>query len=77
MVEVGKKQFLKEKDVSYVVIAPNIKQSQDRETTYFALLKDKRLPLEDVLNDPDTLQIINSISDPQARELYLGEKFTM
>jgi tetratricopeptide (TPR) repeat protein/predicted nucleic acid-binding Zn-ribbon protein len=67
----GITSILKEKDISYIVVAPNIKQSQDKETTYFALLKDKKLPLEDVLNDPDTLQIINSISDNEARQLLI------
>lgn len=68
----GITSILKEKDISYLVIAPNIKTAQqDRETVYFSLLKDKKLPLEDVLNDPDTLQLVNSISDPQARQLLI------
>jgi len=67
----GITSILKEKDISYIVVAPSIKQSQDRENTYFAFLRDKKLPLQDVLNDPDTLQIINSISDPQARQLLI------
>ena len=67
----GITSILKEKDISYLVIAPNIKQSQDKENVYFSLLKDKKLPLQDVLNDPDTLQIINSISDTQARQLLI------
>ncbi|MCM8797306.1 MAG: radical SAM protein, partial [Candidatus Omnitrophica bacterium] len=68
----GLTSILKEKDISYIVIAPSIKSNPDKETTYFALLKDKRLPLEDVLNDPDTLQIINSISDPEARQILVS-----
>ncbi len=68
----GITSILKEKDISYVVVAPNIKASQDKETVYFSYLKDKKLPLEDVLNDPDTLQIINSISDPQARQVLIN-----
>ncbi|MGA2775343.1 MAG: tetratricopeptide repeat protein [Candidatus Omnitrophota bacterium] len=68
----GLTSILKEKDISYVVVAPSIKSGQEKENTYFALLKDKKLPLSDILNDPDTLQIINSISDPEARELLVN-----
>ena len=68
----GITSILREKDISYVVIAPRITSTQDKETTYFALLKDKRLPLEDVLNDSDALQIINSISDPEARQVLVN-----
>ena len=68
----GITSILKEKDISYIVIAPNIKAKQDKENTYFAFLKDKKLPLSNILNDPDTLQIINSISDPQARMVLVG-----
>lgn len=68
----GITSILKEKDVSYVVVAPKIKTADDRETAYFSLLKEKRLSLSDILNDPDTLQIINSISDPEARQLLVN-----
>ncbi|MBI4706921.1 MAG: M20/M25/M40 family metallo-hydrolase [Candidatus Omnitrophica bacterium] len=68
----GITSILKEKDISYLVIAPNLKTAQEKESTYFSLLKDKRIPLQDVLTDPDTLQIINSISDPQARKLLIN-----
>ena len=67
----GIKSILKEKDISYVVIAPCIKLAQDKDSVYFSLLKEKKLLLDDVLYEPDTLQIINSISDPEARGLLI------
>ena len=63
---------LKEKDISFVVVAPNVKTAKEKDTVYFSLLKDKKLPIQNVLNEPDTLQIINSISDPQARQQLIN-----
>lgn len=67
----GIKSILKQKDISYVVIAPCIKVTQNKDSVYFSLLKEKKLLLDDVLYEPDTLQIINSITDPEARGLLI------
>lgn len=64
----GITSILKEKDISYLVVTPNIKTNHDTESVYFSLLKDKKLPLEEVLNEPDTLQLVNSISDSETRQ---------
>lgn len=68
----GITSLLKEKGVSYLVVAPKITPKQERQELYFSLLNEKKLNLEDILGESDTLQVINSISEPRARSLFIS-----
>ena len=68
----GVTAILKEKNISYCVISPNIGKVDERKEVYLSLLNDKKLSFDEVLNDPDNLQLINSFSDKETRRRLIS-----